>query len=354
MHRYAFLATGCLNRNASFVRLRELGFALANRSVDVHFIIDETEYNSSLAEGLGPARTHLVPGGSRPMRLVQRRRILDRLNVSGVHILNPQPLNTCSAMMLSVPVTCDWDELLSVRERPWWRQPTDLLAESVGRRIARLNVVASRYLQDVMQQRYGVSCLYLPYAPYLPEMSSTANPFIHPTAVYVGNLMPDYDHDLIVDAWEVLKLKGVEIDLSICGAGPLLQDVRRDVARRGLDRVHIEGYVSGQPLVDRLVHAHVLLLPIRDTPGNRARCPSKTFAYMQARRPVIANPVGEVKEALGEVATYVSASPEAFASAVEATVVAKRLPDVAYPRQQTWQDLGDGLIASLERCGVFH
>lgn len=352
MRRYALLATGCLNRNASFVRLRELGLALARRSIDVHFILDATDYNATLVPELSPTSVHLVTGGLRSMRLVNRRRMLRSLKPDAVHILNPQPLNTSSVFMSSIPLVCDWDELLSVRDRPWWRQPTDLLSEAYGRKRARLNVVASRYLHDMMHHRYGLSALYLPYAPYLPEVRKSHNPFTRPTAVYVGNLIRDYDHDILIDAWEILAQRGVMIDLAICGGGPLLEHVRQDVARRGLDRVHIEGYVSGQPLADHMLHAHVLLLPIRDNPGNRARCPSKTFAYIQSQRPIIANPVGEVAEALGESATYIPTAPEAFASAVEATV-GKELPDVAYPKLQSWQDLGDKLIESLEACGVF-
>jgi glycosyltransferase involved in cell wall biosynthesis len=352
MRRYVLLATGCLNRNASFVRLRELGLALARRSVDVHFIIDDTDYNASLVPNLSPTTVHLVAGSLRPLRLIRRRRLLKRLKPNAVHILNPQPLNTSSVALSSVPLVCDWDELLSVRARPWWRGPSDLLSESYGRGRACLNVVASHYLQDMLHHRYGLSALYLPYAPYLPDITPSQNPFTRPTAVYVGNLVRDYDHDIIIDAWEILARRGIAIDLVICGGGQLLEDVREDVARRGLDRVHIEGYVTGQPLSDRMLHAHVLLLPIRDNPGNRARCPSKTFAYIQARRPVIANAVGEVVEALGKSATYVPASPEGFAAAVEATV-GKELPDVSYPRLQTWQDLGDKLIESLEACRVF-
>jgi glycosyltransferase involved in cell wall biosynthesis len=201
-------------------------------------------------------------------------------------------------------------------------------------------------------RRHGIKALYLPYAPYLAAMTSERNPFKRPTAVYVGNLMPDYDHDLLIDAWEILARRGLEIDLAICGGGPLLDATRKAVEVRGLTNVHIEGYITGQPLTDRLLHAHVLLLPIRDTPGNRARCPSKTFAYIQSRRPIIANRVGEVAEALGDATTYVSATPEAFAAAVE-NCVGKQLADVSYPELQTWQDWGDTLVRSLEDCGIF-
>lgn len=353
MHRYSLLATGCLHRNASFVRLRELGLALARRGIDVHFLLDATEYNRSLATDLQPATVHYLAGNSRILRLSRRRRLLCALRTDAVHILNPQPLNTLSVAGSGVPLVCDWDELLSVRERPTWRGPSDLATEAYGRRRAVLNVVASRYLQDSFRDRYDIDALYLPYAPYLPEVKKGTNPFTRTTAVYVGNLVKDYDHDIIIDAWEILGRRGVDIDLVIAGGGPLLDHIRADVSRRGLGNVRLEGYTVGQKLVDLITHAHVLLLPIRDTPGNRARCPSKTFAYIQARRPIIANPVGEVFEALADAATFVPQSPEAFASAVERTI-GKTLPDVHYDRVPSWQDMGDRLIETLEARRVFH
>ena len=48
-----------------------------------------------------------------------------------------------------------------------------------------------------------------------------------------------------------------------------------------------------------LYSAHALLFPMRDTPINKSRCPSKIFAYIASRRPIIAHNVGEIKSLLG-------------------------------------------------------
>lgn len=349
--RYAFVATGDVARNASFVRLRELGRQFANRGLDVHYFLDEEAATvSQVVPTLAFATVHLARGASRRARLWERRGQLMKAAPAAVHILNPQPGNCGTVAGLSIPTICDWDELLSARNRTFLQRRVDLLCELYARRAAALHVVASRWLQVRLKDHFGVDSLYLPYAAYLPPMLDGQCPFAEPTAVYMGNLMPDFDHDLIIDAWELLKKRGnTPLRLSIIGGGPLLETIKSDVMSRGLDNVTVEGYLTGQPLWGRMRHAHVLLFPIRDTVGNRSRCPSKTFAYMQAKRPVITNRVGEVAEALGNLGIYVTPDPNAFADAVERLPVAL-LPDVEYPlHAHQWSTRADSL---LDRLGM--
>ena len=47
-----------------------------------------------------------------------------------------------------------------------------------------------------------------------------------------------------------------------------------------------------------LKSAYALLFPMRDTPINKSRCPSKIFAYIASKRPIIAHSVGEIKSLL--------------------------------------------------------
>lgn len=354
-NRYAFVATGGVARNASFVRLRELGRELATHGVDVHYFLDDEPANvSQVVSSLDFATVHLAQGADRGSRLRLRRSQLVAVAPAAVHILNPQPGNCGTIVGLSVPLVGDWDELLSARDRRFFQRRVDLTCEWYARRRSALTVVASRWLQRMMEDRYGLSSLYMPYAAYLPAFEDGPSPFSEPTAVYMGNLMPDFDHDLIIDAWELLQRRGHHLKLCIAGGGPLLEAVRADVTRRGLSNITLTGYVTGQPLWDRLRHAQVLLFPIRDTQGNRARCPSKTFAYMQARRPIIANPVGEVAEALGNLGRYVAADPAAFADAV-ADLPNAPLEDVEYPLERhRWSTRAKALLQRLGETGILN
>ena len=356
LRRYAFVATGDVVRNASFVRLRELGRQLAVRGLDVHYFLDDEPATvSQVAPSLTFATVHLARGSSRRARLWERRRQLVRAAPAAVHILNPQPGNCGSIAGLSIPMVCDWDELLSARNRAFVQRRVDRLCEWYARLTAALHVVASRWLQQRLEKDFGIASLYLPYAAYLAPLPDGPCPFREPTAVYMGNLMPDFDHDLIIDAWEILARRGSAAPkLSIVGGGPLLEAVKSDVMNRRLHNVVIEGFLQGQPLWDRLRHARVLLFPIRDTIGNRSRCPSKTFAYMQAKRPIITNRVGEVAEALGDLATYVSPDPQAFADAVDRLPVG-RLADVEYPlHAHQWSSRADSLLSRIATIPGIH
>jgi glycosyltransferase involved in cell wall biosynthesis len=214
---------------------------------------------------------------------------------------------------------------------------------------AALVVVASRYLQDQFHQRFGLESTYIPYAAYLPDQPETTSPFSERTAVYMGNLYPAYDHDLLFEAAVRLKARGKRPRITFMGHGPDLERWRAFVKEKDLSNLDVAGYTTGAELWRRLRHAHVLLFPIRPTLLNLARCPSKTFAYAQARRPVITNRVGEIPEVLGERATYIDPTPEAFATAIEQGMEREQ-GDVDYEvERQNWGARAETLLAALKK-----
>jgi glycosyltransferase involved in cell wall biosynthesis len=92
----------------------------------------------------------------------------------------------------------------------------------------------------------------------------------------------------------------------------------------------------------------VLLFPIRPTLVNQSRCPSKVFAYAQARRPIITSRVGELPYMLGESPLYVEPTPQAFADAIRAAMGGP-LPDVPYHLEHhTWGARADRLLEALK------
>jgi glycosyltransferase involved in cell wall biosynthesis len=195
--------------------------------------------------------------------------------------------------------------------------------------------------------------VYLPYATYLGARDrNVPNPYSEPTAVYMGNLYPAYDHDLLIDAAAILKQRGKLPAIQIIGGGPELEPLRTKVRELGV-RVDLPGFVSGDELWRHLVHAHVLVFPIRPTILNLARCPSKTFAYAQTGRPVIANAVGEVVEVLGrgtDWPRYVDPTPQAFADALERVMDAPRARDVDYHLEhQNWDERARTLLEAIDR-----
>jgi glycosyltransferase involved in cell wall biosynthesis len=190
---------------------------------------------------------------------------------------------------------------------------------------------------------------YIPHAPYFTEQPRVDSPFTEPTAVYMGNLIPAWDHDILFEAARVMKERGQSPPIAILGHGDEMEKYQAFVARHDLRNVRLAGYTTGVELWRHLRHAHVLLFPIRDTVLNRSRCPSKIFAYAQARRPLIANRVGELPQLLGELPVWVGESPEAFADAIAKHMSMPAPPDVEYRLEKhSWSDRAERLLAALD------
>jgi glycosyltransferase involved in cell wall biosynthesis len=314
--RYLFVTSGSLEFNSSFMRLRELGRHIAAEGLDVHYVVDDGPFNASLVDVLDFSSVHLIRGVGRIGRLIARRSTLERVNPDVTHILNPQPSNTATTFGTNRFTVVDWDELLSARRMTWGMSTISRACESYGRRRSQLTVVSSRYMQHIFKVRFGLDSLYLPYATYVEPFPPSPSPFAKPAVVYLGNFHHDGDFDILLDAWEILGTHHDVPDLHMIGGGERLASVKRFVESSGMTNVRVHGYLPWPDVWAHLENANFLIFPIRDTVGNRMRCPAKVFAYMQAQRPIITNPVGEVAEALGGNAIYVDSTPNAFAAAV--------------------------------------
>lgn len=347
MH-YCLLTTGNWRGNASTVRLREFGAELARRpGITVSFLLDDTPANREDARATPGVSLAFVPRGTRH-EFTERRRQIRRLSPDYVHVLNPHPRAFLALAGSRVAVVGDWDEWPAMRPYPLPRRLAEQFLDRWLRRRSTLHVVCSRYLEREFRARFGIEAAYIPYATYLQNFEEGPSPFGTPTCVYLGNLYPAYDHDLVIHAMQRLRDSRPELALEVIGDGPDGDRWRRFVADERLGNVTMRGYLTGQPLWDRLRHATCLLFPIRDTLLNRARCPSKTFAYMQARRPIITNRVGEVAEALGEKAIYVEPTPAAFAEAITNVSSHAHVPDVDYGVEAfTWARRTDDLLEAL-------
>lgn len=331
------------------VRFRELGREMIARGVDVTYAVDDFPFNREKLNVDPKARVVFSekPGGV--SQLWKRRRTLKQLRPDFVHVLNPAP-KSCAALWGSRwRVVGDWDEWPASRPNGFVRLGMEKYLDRWLRHRASVVSVCSLYLRDQFRDRFGLEANYIPYAAYLHEQPATTSPFDQRTAVYMGNLYPAYDHDLLFDAAVQLKARGREPRVVFLGQGPELESRRAFVKEQGLTNVEVAGFTTGIELWRRLRHAHVLLFPIRVNPVNLARCPSKTFAYAQARRPVITNHVGEVPEVLGDKANYVDPTPAAFADAIQ-SAMERDLPDVDFGIEaHNWSVRADALLAALPK-----
>lgn len=344
---YTFLTTGSWARHAGTFRLRELGAALIERGVDVAYVLDDVPANHDV--GIHEqARVSYVMPATGLRQLTSRRETLRALAPSFVHVLDPAAKPFLALAGTRLPVVGDWDEWPSRRPHAPLRAAAERYLDRWLRRRAVHTVVASRYLQDQLGALHGLDATYIPNAVFEHSYSDGMTPYERPTAVYMGNYYPAYDHDLLFDAAVLLAARGSSARIDFIGDGLDLPQWRAFVDELGLTNVRIMGYLAGKELWRRLRHAHVLLLPIRPTVLNRARCPMKTFSYAQARRPVIANAVGEVPAVLGAAAKYVEPTPEAFADAIEFAFASDRPDDVEFRAgEQSWAKRAETLALAL-------
>jgi len=321
MH-YCYLFTNDTFGAVTF-RMAQLGAEMIKRGIRVSYIAndaDQPERRGKLGEKIPAAATvELIPRGSQLKAIAARRRAIKRLKPDYVEVLNPHPQTLLPLAGLRGPrVVALWDEPqlvydLGLRRRAAARAWNRWLISR-----AWLKITAAKSLQDLLRERYGVDAVYLPHVNYLAPQPDGASPFDRPTFVYLGTFSPAWDHDVIFEAARVLRERGRTPAICIVGSGADRPRWDAFVREHNLDNVHIAGFLDEPNLWRHLRHARALLFPMRDTLLNRSRCSSKLFAYAQARRPVIANRVGEAPQILGEEGvTWVGQGPEAFAEAID-------------------------------------
>lgn len=344
---YCFISSGSWKDNAAHIRPRHLGAELIERGHRVTYIVDDVPFNRTSLNLHPRANIAFVPKTRGLGQVSSRRRVVREVNPDYMHLLNPYPKTSAAMVGNDIPVIADWDEPPFIKHLGLVQ---NTLASSLTwwlRRRAVLHIACTKPLQEYMQQRWNIQPVYIPHAPYLTQYPDGASPFTAPTFVYMGNYFPAWDHDILFEAALILKRRGIEPHMLFMGHGPDHEKWKSFVAEHGLSNVDAGGFTTGQDLWLRLRHAQVLLFPIRDNDMNRWRCPSKVFAYAQARRPIITSRIGEVPYMLGDLPIYIDSTPQAFADQME-KLMGQNLSDVNYDlSKHSWSDRADRLLAAI-------
>jgi len=331
--------------------MRELGNEFLVRGHSVTYLVDDVPFNREKLNVSPQANVVYTPNPSSLGQISTRRKLLKQINADFVHVLNPSVKAWLAlAGMENQKIVGDWDEWPARREQlAWHRLMREKFLDRWLRNSSTLVVVASRYLQRQFKEQFKLDAAYIPYATYLQQSPDGDSPHAGPTAVYMGSFYPIYDHDLLLEAAKLLKQRGQTPHITLVGDGEDMPKMREFVAQNDLTNVHLVGYQSGDSLWRHLRHARLLLFPIRETLLNLCRCPSKTFAYVQAKRPVIANKVGEVAEVLGEQGIYVEPTSQSFADAIQRAMSDPQIErDIEYDLSNlTWSARADALLAEL-------
>ena len=242
MH-YCFLTSGTWEANASFVRLREFGNELLSRGHVVSCIADDYPYNIEKLPGIFNDRANILI--VRPSRgigqFMARRKLVHQINPDYVHVLNPFIKAYAALRFTGRKIIGDWDEWPSHRDLPLPRKVLEKFLDRWLRNHSYRLVSASKYLQQQFKQRFDLDAAYIPYAAYLQSYGDGESPFTEPTAVYMGNFYPAYDHDLLFEAARILKAQGKMPKIALLGGGPDLERWRAFVKQHDLANVSISG-----------------------------------------------------------------------------------------------------------------
>jgi glycosyltransferase involved in cell wall biosynthesis len=108
---------------------------------------------------------------------------------------------------------------------------------------------------------------------------------------YHGTLSSWYGTDLIIDAIDVLRQQGLEVDAVIVGDGDQVEVLRERLLRdESSQRIHLIGrFVPIELALATVAQASCGVIPNRPMQINRFALPSKLFEYVELEIPVVAS-----------------------------------------------------------------
>ena len=249
MH-YCFFSVGSWEQNGSMLRLKELGSELIKMGVQVSYLLDEQyEFNRTKLQLHPEAKRIYVPGKRSMKQALQRRRLLKKLAPDYVHVLSPS-LSAWFALAgrRNVRIISDWDEWHALRDMNPARRKVQQYLDHWLRAKSHRQIAASKYIEEQFKLRYGYDLTYIPHASFQQEYPDGQSPFSRPTAVYMGNLYPAYDHDILFEAALLLKQRGQTPAMEIIAMGPEMEKWQKYIADNQLDNVTLPGYMQGEQL----------------------------------------------------------------------------------------------------------
>ncbi|MGD0912504.1 MAG: glycosyltransferase [Terracidiphilus sp.] len=300
---------------------RVLGLASSARrlGIDVHIILPGLPENrkwfpDAQYEGVPIHFTRCGTLGE----IRDKYRILRSLRPQFVHcvevILKCFPVCVAYRATHRCELIVDLDEHLSRitsygRLRQWYFRFAETFAKFYADRL----VVASRFLEKWFGRPGRQPLLYLPNGvdlEYFDRQKSGWEEFKkkwegRKVITYFGALTSHYDADIVFEAAATILARRNDLVFLFVGDGEMGPVFRERAQREGLTGgIQFCGFVPDEQVPKYLCASDVFVFPIRDNWWNRARCPGKVYHFTAAMVPVVTNPVGEVREALGNCAWY--------------------------------------------------
>jgi len=115
-------------------------------------------------------------------------------------------------------------------------------------------------------------------------------------AIYTGNIGEVNNSFWLLDAAQILKNKGADLQILMVGQGQLKQAIQEKVVELGLEKhLLMWDLMPKEDLVAYVQHAMVSLVPLKNKPVLNTSSPNKFFESLAAGVPVIQNTNGWMK-----------------------------------------------------------
>lgn len=149
-------------------------------------------------------------------------------------------------------------------------------------------VVASTGMQEEFEERtQRITFIPNGFDPKDFEQTATEIPEKMRIA-YVGNLKSNQNIDglwLALSSLSPEQRSSVELEIT----GNMAADVKESIASYQLeDLIEVKAFVPHREAIERMLNAHVLLLPIPQSENNKSILTGKLFEYLATRRPILA------------------------------------------------------------------
>lgn len=144
---------------------------------------------------------------------------------------------------------------------------------------------------------------------FMPKIVD-GNPYI----LFVGNLIKGKGVLELLDAYEIIYKKGINIELRFIGDGPMMSELKRRVKQKKLtEAVKFIGLVPHEQLPNYISNSKILALP-----SYREGVPNVILEAMACGVPVVASSVGGIPEVVNEQTGMLvkSIEPENIAEAL--------------------------------------
>ncbi len=194
-------------------------------------------------------------------------------------------------------------------------------------------VQSQAFIEPVSKLAHKIPVLYYPnsvdkdfYNPKVldfPDIDSLKSGF---SVLFAGNVGEAQSMETIVSAAEKL-LPYEEIKIVIIGSGSKFDWLSKEIKRKSLGNIFLEGRypVETMPALMRL--ASVLLVSLTDQPIFGLTIPNKVQAYLAVGRPIIASLNGEGARIISEAKAGLSVPAEDAKGLAEAILTMYRMTD---------------------------